>query len=93
MVKKLNFIIFAANGYGRSEATVLMFLQRAQDAKRNYGTVMLSKSLLYGINPHTPLDFDEKLVEETFKDIYENHKEVKPEDIKYFEMDASGVKV
>lgn len=70
-----------------------MFLQRAKDAKRNYGTVMLSKSILYGINPNTPLDFDEELVEKTFKDIYDEHKEVKPEKIQFFEMDASAVKV
>ncbi|KAK7602868.1 hypothetical protein V9T40_006842 [Parthenolecanium corni] len=81
-----------ASGYGRSEATILMFLQRAKDAKRNYGTVMLSKSILYGINPNTPLDFDEELVEKTFKDIYDEHKEVKPEKIQFFEMDASAVK-
>lgn len=54
---------------------------------------MLSKSILYGINPNTPLDFDEKLVEKIFKDIYDEHKEVKPEKIQYFEMDASAVKV
>lgn len=84
---------FLANGYGRSEGVVLMYLQRADDAKRNYGTVLFSESLYYGINSNHYDSYDEEYLRKIYKDIYATHKSVNPSDVSFFEMDACGVKV
>ncbi len=87
------YLIFIANGYGRSEAVVIFYLQKKEDAKRNYGTIMLCESVFCGINPNTFLGFDEQIIEKTFDEIYAKNGHVNPEDVSFVEMDAMGVKV
>jgi len=90
----VTFSFFTANGYGRSEGAVVIFLQRKQDAKRSYGTVRLLDSFYCGVNPCTFIGFNEDSIETCLKEIYDNnHQNVQPSDICFLEMDACGVKV
>ncbi|XP_065212309.1 fatty acid synthase-like [Planococcus citri] len=81
-----------AEGYGRSEAAVCLYLQRAQDAKRNYGTVLFSESTFFGgYNSYTFVGYGEEVIENTLQKMYSLHPNVKPSDVSYVEMDACGI--
>lgn len=70
-----------------------MYLQRAEDAKRNYGTLLLCDTIYRGLNPKSVLAYDDEYLEESLREIYASHQDVKPESISFLEMDACGVKV
>lgn len=70
-----------------------MFLQRAQDAKRSYGTLKFSDCFYFGMNPRTFLGYNEDMIETSLREIYSKHGNVNPSDVSFLEMDACGVKV
>lgn len=73
-----------ASGYVRSEACVTMFLQRAQDARRCYGTLLGAKTIHRGLRQNYFLDLDPESLEEFLRDMYRD-KGVNPKDIAYYE--------
>ncbi|XP_047000141.1 fatty acid synthase-like [Schistocerca americana] len=78
----------AGNGYGRSEASVALFLQRKRDAKRIYCSVLGSGVTCMGDRqcffPATQLQFTHLL-----KEFYEKFP-VNPSEISYLEADGSA---
>ncbi|XP_065222314.1 fatty acid synthase-like [Planococcus citri] len=80
-----------ANGYVRSEAAVCFYLQRAQDAKRNYAKVLFSECIYFGSNPNTFLGYGEDVIENTLQEMYSRYPDIKPSDVSYVEMDACGI--
>ena len=79
----------SADGYARSEAVVVVIIQKRKDAKRIYGTVLNSKSNCDGYKvegitfPGTQAQV--QLVRDTYKEI-----NLDPIDIKYIEAHATG---
>nr|QNU13194.1 fatty acid synthase 3 [Locusta migratoria] len=77
----------AGNGYGRSEASVALFLQRKRDAKRIYCEVLGSEVLCMGDRksffPGTQLNFSRILRE------FYNKFPVNPSELSYLEADGS----
>lgn len=82
-----------AQGFGRSDCVVILYLQRASDAKRSYGSLLFSETIYRGLSLKSFLGFDETFIEETLRAIYSKHRNVDPNDISFVEMDANGVKV
>ncbi|CAB0019444.1 unnamed protein product [Nesidiocoris tenuis] len=81
-----------ASGYARSEGCVALFLQRADHARRSYGTVDAIRSLFYGAKnepfPQFSPDCYERLLRETYA-----ASSVKPEDLAYVEAIGNASKV
>lgn len=85
---------FAANGCARSESTVVFYLQKLEDAKRNYGTLNFCDTFYYGMNPSTLLAYDEDHLKMSLKSMYETNKSAhRVPDIAYVEMNSYAVKV
>lgn len=84
---------FAAEGFGRSDCVVILYLQRASDAKRSYGSLLFSETIYRGLSLKSFLGYDETFIEETLRYMYSKYKDIDPNDISYLEMDANGVKV
>ncbi|XP_075231646.1 fatty acid synthase-like [Lycorma delicatula] len=80
-----------ADGYGRGEACVVFFLQRKEDAKRSYGTIINVKSSYIGERNEQFLESSsdgfKSLLEETY-----NESSVDPSTIAYLEADGTGIK-
>lgn len=70
-----------------------LYLQRAQDAKRNYGTILFSECIYFGSNPYTFVGYGEDVIENTLQKMYSLHENVKLSDISFVEMDAPGIPV
>lgn len=82
----------SGNGYVRSEAAVVIFLQKAQDAKRIYATVVNAKTNTDG-NKEQGITFpaggmQNKLIRETYTEVGVN-----PADVVYVEAHGTGTKV
>ncbi|KAF6203174.1 hypothetical protein GE061_003591 [Apolygus lucorum] len=73
-----------ACGYARSEACVAMFLQRADTAKRSYGTVLGVNTLHRGLRTTNFTDFCTESFKELLKNVYEKAG-VDPKDVVYYE--------
>lgn len=71
----------------------MMYLQRVQDAKRSYGTLLFCDSIYRGLNPNSIIGYNDEYLEEGLKEIYSAHKNVSPASVSFLEMDAYGVKV
>lgn len=81
-----------ADGYNRSDACVVMFLQRASEAKRSYGTLVNVKSMYFGDNPGQLV----KYVKNQFKTLLlESYMEsnIDPASVEFVEAYGSGIKV
>ncbi|XP_050524470.1 fatty acid synthase-like isoform X2 [Daktulosphaira vitifoliae] len=80
-----------ADGYNRSEAVVVLYLQKASNAKRSYGTLLNIKSTFVG--DHNGF-IVERSIETLRTTIVEAYKEVNvdPTSIEYIEANGSGVK-
>lgn len=93
IIRKDNVFVSIAQGYGRSEGAVCFYLQRAQDVKRNYGTLLMAECYYFGSNPYTYLGYDETDIENTLRRMYDEHKDINLDDVCYMEMDACGITV
>lgn len=83
---------FSADGYNRSEACVVMLLQKASEAKRSYGTLLNVKSMQFGdhnehISSHENKHFKSLLVD-CYKEV-----NVDPSSVDFVEAYGSGIKV
>lgn len=81
-----------ANGYNRSAACIMLYLQRAEDAKRCYAKVLNTHISTYGNRLNTYLECSKssftKLLQTAYKD-----SGVDPSDLAYLEAEGSGCKV
>ncbi|KAH1002410.1 hypothetical protein HUJ04_008498 [Dendroctonus ponderosae] len=80
------------NGYVRSEAAVVVFLQKASVARRVYGTVLAAKTNVDG-NKEQGITFpsgamQNRLIKETYEDL-----DISPNDVVYVEAHGTGTKV
>lgn len=81
-----------ADGYNRSDACVVLFLQKISEAKRSYGTLVNVKSMLFGDNPGQLVNY----VRNQFKTLLlESYKEsnIDPASVEFVEAYGSGIKV
>lgn len=82
----------AANGYVRSEAVCVLYLQKAKYAKRVYAKVVHAKTNCDGYKeqgityPSGPLQ--QRLLEEFYEEC-----EIKPSDLAWIEAHGTGTKV
>lgn len=83
--------LFAAEGMVRSEGAVVFFLQRAQDAKRSYCTVVKSQDCYLGDRTCGFLSSDSTY--NTFLKHYYSSGEVGFDDICYLEANGFAHKV
>ena len=78
----------------RSESTVALFLQRAQDAKRQYAKLEFCDVYFDGLSPHTLLGYDEEYLRNSLRRIYErNEGGVSAEDLAFIELTGCAIKV
>lgn len=84
--------MFAGNGYVRSEAVVVIYLQKACDAKRIYASIVNAKTNTDGAKEQG-ITFpsgaiQKKLILETYSEV-----NVNPADVVYVEAHGTGTKV
>jgi fatty acid synthase len=86
------FVICTANGYARSEAACVMFLQKARDAKRVYATVVHAKNSSDGFKDqgilHPSRNSQKLLLEQCYQECGTD-----PRTVKYFEAHGTATKV
>lgn len=82
----------SANGYGRSEGVVFLFLQRANEAKRIYATVSHVDASFCGEKANTFLKPQEEAFVDFFQKFYTDFP-VPMDDVAYLEADGSADKV
>jgi len=81
-----------ADGYNRSEACIVMLLQKASEAKRSYGTLLSVKSIQFGDHQGHVIEH----VGNNFKSLLlDSYKEanIDPASIEFIEAYGSGIKV
>lgn len=88
----LKLCVVSASGYGRSESVVMLYLQRATDAKRIYATVSHTDASFCGSKALTFLKPSEEAFVDFFQKFYADCK-VPIRDIVYLEADGSADKV
>lgn len=81
-----------ADGYNRSEACVVLFLQKASEAKRSYGTLMGVKSVQFGDHRGHVTEHVGKHFKSLLLDCYKEAN-VDPATIDFVEANGSGIKV
>ncbi|EZA57700.1 Fatty acid synthase [Ooceraea biroi] len=82
----------SANGYVRSEAICVLFLQKAKDAKRIYSTVVHSKTNCDGFKEQG-ITFPSSVMQSALlRDCYEESG-MSPSSVSYVECHATGTKV
>lgn len=81
-----------ANGYGRSEGVVFLYLQRANDANRIYATVSHVDTTFCGEKSKTFLKPKEEAFVEFFRKFYTDYP-ISFDDIAYLEADGCAHKV
>ena len=83
-----------ASGYGRSEGVVFFYLQRAEDAKRNYGEIKFCDSQYFGSTIPNFIRFDETHLKTSMRHLFElNHFHPDTSNIGFVEMNAYGQEV
>lgn len=84
--------IFAGNGYVRSEAAVVIFLQKSSASKRVYATVVNAKTNTDG-NKVQGITFPSgEMQMKLIKEVY-SEANVDPRDVAYVEAHGTGTKV
>lgn len=78
-----------ANGYTRSESVCVVFLQKARDAKRIYGTVVYSKANCDGFKEEGITYPSGKVQAELFTEFYREIG-VNPRDVNFIEAHSTG---
>lgn len=85
-------LVCAANGYVRSEAVCVMFLQKAQDAKRVYAKVLHAKTNSDGHKDkgitYPSRERQTELMEQLYEEIG-----IKPTSVDYLEAHGTGTRV
>jgi fatty acid synthase len=88
----MSFVLCTANGYVRSEAVCVVFLQKAQDAKRIYATILNMKCMSDGFKDegimHPSGDMHRLLLENCYKECG-----VEISKLEFFEGHGTGTKV
>lgn len=84
--------MYVADGYNRSEACIVMFLQKVSEAKRSYGTLLSVKSVQFGdhqghITEHIG-DHYKSLLLDTYREA-----NIDPATVEFVEAYGSGIKV
>lgn len=86
--------LFSANGFVRSESTVAIFLQRAQDAKRQYAKLVFCDNFFEGLTGHCLLGYDDEYIKNSLREIYERNKSAAlAQDIAFMELTGCAIKV
>uniref|UniRef100_T1H832 Ketosynthase family 3 (KS3) domain-containing protein n=1 Tax=Rhodnius prolixus TaxID=13249 RepID=T1H832_RHOPR len=80
-----------ADGYTRSEGCVVFFLQRAEDAKRSYGTIVNVLTSNYGARSTSFSDFSPEQYKDLLLRIYKE-AHIDPSEVCYIEADGTGIK-
>ncbi|KAG5891275.1 hypothetical protein JTB14_019645 [Gonioctena quinquepunctata] len=80
-----------ASGYGRSEGVVVMYIQRASEARRSYASIQHIATRFDGTHGGNLLNIEEKGIVEFLEEFYQKSP-VKPEDIEYVETYGCGRK-
>ncbi|KAK7602862.1 hypothetical protein V9T40_006836 [Parthenolecanium corni] len=83
-----------ANGFVKSESTVVFFLQREEDAKRQYAKLLLCDNIFEGLSSHTLTGYDEEYLKNSLSKIYERNMDSVPsEDIAFVELTGCAIKI
>ncbi|XP_025837114.1 fatty acid synthase-like isoform X3 [Agrilus planipennis] len=80
-----------ANGYGRSDGIVVLYLQRATKAKRIYGTITNAKTCFNGNREGPLVAIDQPSMVKFMKDFYAETG-VDPTEVHYVEAYGCGIK-
>lgn len=83
---------YLADGYNRSEACIVMLLQKASEAKRSYGSLVGIKSMQFGDHHGQFTDHIENNFKSLLLDCYKEAK-ISPTTVEYIEAYGSGIKV
>ena len=86
------FLCFAANGYTRSEAVCVIYLQKAQEAKRIYATVIHCKTNCDGYKEQG-ITYPSGQMQKALLDDFYKECGVNPSTIDYIEAHGTGTKV
>ncbi|XP_065211043.1 fatty acid synthase-like [Planococcus citri] len=81
-----------ADGYGRSDSLVVLFIQRANDAKRIYASIDFTGYTYFGSNPSSLLNFNEELLKNSMSQLYEENDYEHIKNVSFVEMSACGLK-
>lgn len=80
------------NGYVRSEAAVVVYLQKSSQAKRVYATIMNAKTNTDGNKPQGITFPSGEMQKKLIREVY-NEAGVNPADVAYVEAHGTGTKV
>jgi fatty acid synthase len=84
--------LFAADGYVRSEAICVIFLQRARDAKRVYAKVVHAKTNSDGYK-HEGLTYPSRELQTQLMEQFYEEIRIKPTSVDFLEAHGTGTKV
>ena len=86
------FSLLLACGYARSDGVVVMYIQRACEAKRIYASVLHSSTIFNGAREGTLLELDLKGMTDFINNFYKQSG-VDPAEVEYVETYGCGIKV
>ncbi|XP_050542024.1 fatty acid synthase-like isoform X2 [Daktulosphaira vitifoliae] len=81
-----------ADGYNRSEACIVMFLQKGSIAKRSYGTLLSTNLKNFGDHAGVLTSHSKEFLKSTIVEAYQEAK-LNPYDVGYIEAYGSGIKI
>lgn len=81
-----------ANGYGRSDGIVVLYVQRACQAKRVYASILGASSRFNGNREGGFRDLDTNAMTKFIQEFYDDCK-VDPKDVEYVECYGSAQQV
>jgi fatty acid synthase len=84
--------VCAANGYARSEAVCVMFLQKARDAKRVYAKLVHAKTNCDGFKEEG-ISFPSRLMQTQLMEQFYEECRINPKSVDFIEAHATGTKV
>ncbi|XP_060835401.1 fatty acid synthase-like [Rhopalosiphum padi] len=80
-----------ADGYNRSEACIVLYLQKASEAKRSYGTLLNVKSMQFGNHIENITEYDGNHFKSLLLDSYKEAN-IDPATVDFIEAYGSGIK-
>ncbi|CAH1725990.1 unnamed protein product [Aphis gossypii] len=80
-----------ADGYNRSEACIVMYLQKASEAKRSYGTLLSVRSIQFGDHEGHITEHNGKNLKSLLLDSYKLAN-IDPASVEFIEAYGSGIK-